>query len=105
MQTTSEKDSSIHAALGWLTERLGPDAFRVTDHWEPDLYAIGISSPSNASVLVYISTLGESSGLYSYELELPPEPDSEATYRAAGKGSGLTLVELVRVVKAHLSCR
>jgi hypothetical protein len=38
-----EKDATITELLDWLRERLGNE-FSITDHWEADLCAIGISA-------------------------------------------------------------
>jgi hypothetical protein len=96
-----EKDAAIHAVLNRLWARLGADAFVVTDHWDADLYAIGISSPHNRGVLVYISCYGTQPGRYGYELELPAQTDAPP-YQVAGRSSDVSFEELARVVADHL---
>jgi hypothetical protein len=96
-----EKDAAIHAVLNHLWARLGPEAFVVTDHWDTDLSAIGISSPHNRGVLVYISCYGNQSGRYGYELELPALTD-DFPYQVAGRSSDVSFEELARVIAAHL---
>ena len=41
-----QKDTIITELLNWLRERLG-NTFTVTDYWEADLCAIGISAPGD----------------------------------------------------------
>lgn len=96
-----EKDATIHAALEQLWARLGSDAFVVTDHWDSDLCAIGISSPRNRGVLVFISCYGNQPGRYGYELELPAQTD-DFPYQVAGRASDVSFEELARVVAHHL---
>ncbi len=69
-----DKDPAILAALDRLRSRLGSNAFVITDNWELDLCAVGIASPHDPGVLVYISTYGEPPGRFGYELELPRRP-------------------------------
>jgi hypothetical protein len=97
-----DKGPTILAVLGLLWARLGPDAFVINDHWESDLCAVGIASPRNPGILVYISTYGKPIGQFGYELELPPSPGDELPYQEAGRGSGVTFEELVDVVATHL---
>ena len=97
-----DKDPAILAALDRLRSRLGPDAFVVADHWEPDLCAVGIVSPHNAGVLGYISCYGEPPGRFGYELELPSPPGEDIPYQVAGTGSGVSFEELAGVVAGHL---
>lgn len=97
-----EKDPAILALLETLRTRLGADAFVVADHWEPDLCSVGVASPHDPRVLVYLSCYREPPGSFSYERELPPLPESKLPYRVAGSGSGLLVDELVQVVRDHL---
>ena len=103
MSKALDKDPAIFDVLDRLRLRLGSDCFVVTDHWEPDLCAVGISSPSNPGVLVYISTYNESPNRYGYELETPPPAGSDALYEVAGRGSDISFEELANVVADHLS--
>jgi hypothetical protein len=98
-----DKDPAILDALDQLRSRLGPDAFVLADHWEADLCAVGIASPRDPGVLVYISCYGAPAGRFAYELELTPPPGSEFPYEVAGLGSGVSFEELVRVVAGHLN--
>jgi hypothetical protein len=97
-----DKDPAILTVLEQLRRRLGADSFVVADHWEPDLCAIGIASPQDHRVLVYISCYGEPVGRFGFELEVPPTPGSEMPYNVVGGGFGLSFEELVSVIARHL---
>lgn len=79
----------------------GGSRFVLADHWEPDLFAVGIASPHNYSVLAYISTYHEPAGRFGYELELPPLPGDDSRYRVVGRGDGVPFAELASAVAAH----
>jgi hypothetical protein len=96
-----EKDRSIVDLLDWLRETLG-DAFVVTDHWEADLCAVGISAPRDPARLVYILTWGRPQGHYAVELETAPLPDSQEPYENVGKFDLVSRDELLRIVRKHL---
>lgn len=103
MTMALDKDPAIIAVLDRLRSRLGSDAFVLADHWEADLCAIGIASPQNSRVLVYISCNGKLPERFHYELELPPPPDSDDLYRVAGSGSDVSFEELAIAVAEHLN--
>ena len=108
MGTGLDKDPVIIKVLEQLRSRLGPAAFVLADHWESDLCAVGIASPHNREVLVYLSCYGEPSDCFGYELELPrPQIDFVSNpdvvpYLVAGRGTGVRFEELVGIVAAHL---
>jgi hypothetical protein len=97
-----DKDPAILVVLDRLRSRLGPSAFVLADHWESDLCAVGIASPRNPGVLVYISCHREQPERFGYELELPPPPGDDFPYQVAGTGSGVSFEELAAVVADHL---
>lgn len=103
MGAAPDKDPAILAALDRLWSRLGRDTFVLVDHWESDLCAVGIASPRDHRVLIYISCYGEPPGCFAYELELPPPPGDDFPYQVAGTGDGLSLEELAVVVAKHLT--
>jgi hypothetical protein len=51
------KNATITELLSWLRQRLG-NRFVVTDYWDADLSAVGISAPDDPAQLVYISSWG-----------------------------------------------
>ena len=102
MDAAIDKDPVILSVLDRLWSRLGPDVFVLADYWECALCAVGIASPSDPGVLVYISCYGALPGCFKYELELPPAPGDDFPYQVAGTGSGLSFVEQASVVAKHL---
>ena len=96
------KDPSISKVLLKLYERAGPSAFVIYDYWGHDKNAIGITSPQNHGILVYISTFETPENYYNVRLELPPSQNSNLPYTDAGKFEGLTFEELVHVICKHL---
>ena len=95
-----DKDTAILATLARLRAVLGAGAFDVTDHWAADLTAVGVASPRDHRVLVYIALYPD--GYYA-ELESPAPPGEELPYRVAGRHAGLTFDRLVEVVAGHLA--
>jgi hypothetical protein len=96
-----EKDATITELLDWLRERLG-NTFTVTDHWEADLCAIGISAPNDPAQLAYILSWGRPAGFYAVELESAPRNDSEMPYRDIGKFDSVSREELLGIIAKHL---
>lgn len=98
-----QKDAGIIALLTRLSERLGPDAFVIVDHWEGDPNAVGIASPRNRHVLAYLSNFGSEADSYFVELELPPEPDRDFPYTIAESRSDAEFEIVVEMVRRHLA--
>ena len=103
VDTALDKDPAIVAALDYLWSRLGPDAFVLVDHWASDLCAVGIASPRNPGVLIYISCYGEALESFRYELELPPPKGDDFPYLVSGTGTALSFDALTEVVATHLT--
>ena|SRR5947208_15413455 len=101
MTAPLEKDPAIVRVLERLREQLG-EAFDTVDHWESDLCAVGIASPRNHGVLVYISTFAEPPDRYHVELELPRVPGNPSPYEPAGILTELDFAQLVVIVREHL---
>ncbi|WP_149110733.1 hypothetical protein [Limnoglobus roseus] len=100
MNAILDKDPGIVAVIDRLRARLGRDAFIIADHWEGDLCAIGIASPHDPRVLVYISNYGEKAERFSCELEVPPT-NNEPPYRVAGEAAHLSFDELADLISNH----
>ena len=67
-----------------LRESLGLDAFDIMDHWEPNLCAVGIASPRDHSVLVYV-LLWRARGAVSSRTGIAPSPRAES-FRTKSRG-------------------
>lgn len=96
------KSPAIKDVVDQLEIQLGCDAFVLADHWENDPFAVGIASTYDLRVLMYISIYGEAGGRYGYEMESPSTEVNTSEYFVTGRGSGLTLDELVVVVNDHI---
>lgn len=102
MDTALDKNPAILAVLSQLRSRLGPNAFVLADHWKSDVCAVGIGSPRNPGVLIYISCNGEPPESFHYELELPSPKRDGFPYQVAGTGTALSFEALAEVVAGHL---
>lgn len=96
------KDESIHNVLARLKKALRGRAYRVVDHWEDSLCAIGVASPEDIRALAYISTFDKPRGYYFLSLELPPPPGSAQAYVPAGEYEHVDFRELARLIREHL---
>jgi hypothetical protein len=95
-----DKDSSIVELLAWLGAQL-PGQFVVTDYWQPDLLATGISSIER-TVLVYISTFGRPEGRYYLELETLQASQPDSPGEVIARHNSVTRDELLSIVTKHL---
>lgn len=93
------KSAGINALLMCLREDLGRENFDITDHWEGDELAIGISKEKEAGVFAYISVCVDKP-LYYIALELPSET---AEFESAGEFNELNYSELLPILIKHLS--
>ena len=96
------KDSSITLAVDQLRARFGADAFVIRDHWEADLFAIGIETPHEPGRLVYIATTEARPDRFDVSLELPPKGADELPYTSAGDWANVEWQEVVTLVGEHL---
>lgn len=96
------KHSSIQHVVAKLREELGHISFEIVDHWEADLYAIGLARPDNSHVLVYISTFHLPEGEYFVSIELPPEEGDDIPYQPSGEFHNVDFRGLVGLIKRHL---
>lgn len=100
MSATLIKDGSIWLLLAELAQRLDSHQIKVVDHWDADLFAVGVARADAADKLVYVSTFRKEPGLYAYEAE---EPGRQHESRPAARGDGVTLEQLVDILRHHLS--
>ena len=99
------KDSSIATAVDRLRARYGADAFAIRDHWEADLFAIGIEALHEPGRLVYISTASAVHGHFDVSLEIPPRPADELPYTPAGEWASVDWPAVVMLVGEHLQLK
>ncbi|MCO6458610.1 MAG: hypothetical protein J5I93_25160 [Pirellulaceae bacterium] len=87
-----------------LISRIGLDqrGWMIRDHWEADLCAIGISSRSCPSRLVYVSTFDRQIGHYDYECEQSTSDDGD-DYVVVDGASNVEYSELLDAMERHLA--
>ena len=95
------KDVSIRRLLSTVAARLGPAGWTVVDHWDADLFAIGVAKVDDPRILVYVSTYQHPTGKFYVECEVPngPEPSD---YRVQQQGE-VDLEALLEILRTHLS--
>ena len=94
------KDASILNLLSKLNEEFGESFYDIVEHWEASLDSIGIASPKDNGVLVYITTNEPSECTYQAHLELPSS-DEEKLYVGAGIKKNLDFASLKKVIENH----
>ena len=97
------KDPSIQEVLGMVAEAFGTEGWTVMDHWEPDMFAMGIARADDPARLVYVSTWRRMPGRYFYECETPPA--TEEPRRAESSEEYVDSVRLLEVIGRHLRLR
>ena len=97
------KDDMIESVIKKLSNRLGQNSFVIIDYWQHDKTAIGICSPQNYYMLVYISTFNTQANHYNVRLESPPTEYGEIPYTESGKYYAVNFEELVEITNKHFS--
>jgi hypothetical protein len=99
------KDASVLDCLTQLERAMGSGVFRVVDHWDADLCAVGIASPGDAKRLVYVSTWQKEAGRYYYECEIPrlPTSEDEPNYAVVEKADDVDFDTLLAAVRRHFT--
>jgi hypothetical protein len=92
------KDGAILDAVEHLRMCLAPDEFQIMDHWEEDLGAIGIASPSDLQRLVYFALESGGEHRFYVSLEAAPTEGSELPYVDCGKSRNVDLETLTEIV-------
>ncbi len=100
-----EKDDSIHRFLSRLGSELGSDKYKLVDHWEADLCAIGIASIQDLRRLVYVCTYGQPAECFYFECEIADQDGGGSDYKVEKTGEGVEFLELLLVIKKHLGLK
>ena len=92
------KDDKIKSVVRHMADKFGKDNFKIKDHWDEDLNAIGLAD-NEEKHLVYISVYGDNDFYVALE-------NSKATddypYEPAGDFNISDIGELERVIARHL---
>jgi hypothetical protein len=97
-----KKVGVILDTLRRLEERLGIGSFKIADHWEADLRAVGIASPLDPARLVYFAVYEDLSPSYYVSLEKSPVPGSDMPYEDCRTFDRQTFDELAAIADRHL---
>lgn len=90
------KDEKIKIIVKHLIDKFGEKTFKIKDHWEGDLNAIGLVDNDENS-LVYISTYGDKNFYVSLENLKVDHP-----YEPIGDFENVDLEELEKIFIQHL---
>lgn len=97
--TSQQYDESIVDLLQRL--ELDRRAWVIVDHWEADLTAIGLASPTDVRRLVYVSTFGLEPGRYAFESEVG-RGEGDESYKVVDSGGDVSFGRLVEALEQHL---
>jgi hypothetical protein len=92
------KDERIKFIVNHLVNKFGETSFKLKDHWDGDLNAIGLTD-NEEKYLIYISSYGESDFYVALENLTDAE---ELTYEPAGDFDNVDLNGLEKIFIEHL---
>jgi hypothetical protein len=92
------KDERIKATVKHLADKFGQNKFKVKDHWDEDLNAIGLTD-NDEKYLVYISTYGDNDFYVSLENS---KASDDYPYEPAGDFDNLNIEGLEKTFAQHL---
>lgn len=89
-----------------LVDRLGLNDKKwiLADHWEADLFAIGIASEENPRRLAYVTTHNKEPGAYDCECGILSE-EEEFPYVTSGRYENIGFDELLYALERHLNAK
>ncbi len=96
------KDKSIWGFLAQLAAVTDTWQWQVTDHWEGDRMAVGLTRLSTQQPLIYVSTYNLPAGRYFYECEKAAPEGDEAQYVTVSQADDVDFLTLVTVIREHL---
>jgi|APTNR8051073442_1049403.scaffolds.fasta_scaffold00033_146 hypothetical protein len=98
-KTELNKNQKIKSLLRHLEDKFGSNVFKIKDHWDSDLNAIGLTDNSE-TYLIYIS-IYEDQDLYFVSLENPAKSE-DFPYEPAGEFNDISLRDVENHFKSHL---
>ena len=98
------KNPEVAALVERLRGDLGAGYFTEVPHWDDNLAAIGLASPADPRVLVYLCVMPGAADAY-LECELPASRDDpdEPPYEVASSGSYTDYGQILSIVRDHLA--
>ena len=92
------KNKRIKSTIKHLADRFGERSFKIKDHWDEDLNAIGLMD-NEEKHLVYISTYGDKDFFVSLE---NLETGGDHPYEPVGDFDNVNLEGLEKIFAQHL---
>jgi hypothetical protein len=97
------KNPEVAALVDRLRGDLGAGYFTEVPHWDGDLAAIGLASPADLRVLVYLCVMPGAADVF-LECELPASRDEpDELYEVASSGSYTDYGQILSTVRDHLA--
>jgi hypothetical protein len=95
-----QKTEQIKRLTDHLINKYGSTNIAVTDYWDGDNYAIGLSDKTK-QFTIYISHWNKPKDLYFVSLENPPTSE-DLQYSEGGDFDNLTAEEVEKILTKHL---
>jgi hypothetical protein len=92
------KDERIKSTVKYFVDKFGQDGFKIKDHWDGALNAIGLAD-NNEKYLVYFSSYDDNDFYVSLENLVSVD---DFPYEPAGEFDNVDLKELERIIIEHL---
>lgn len=105
MKAGLTKDRSIWQFLADLSAKIESSRYQVVDHWDADLFAIGLASLADAHRLVYVSTHERRTGQFFAECEqagVGSVDGAASAYESVSVFESISLEDLIATIERHL---
>jgi hypothetical protein len=101
--TRPPKSREVAALVKRLQGDLGGGYFTEVPHWDGDQAAVGLASPADPRVLVYLSVLPGDAAVY-LECERPAGQDTpDVPYEVASSGTYTDYGQILSIIRHHLA--
>lgn len=97
----AQKTIQIQKLTKHLINKYGPTNIIITDYWEADNSAIGLSDKTR-QFTVYVTDLGKTDNKFFVSLENPPTSD-QFPYTPVGDFDNLSKDEVEKILVKHLN--
>lgn len=94
------KDETIKLTVKYLADKFGADKFKIKDHWDADLLAIGLTDVSE-KYLIYFSNYNKTDNDFYVSLENLGQVDDDLPYEPAGDFDHVDLKGLEELFIKH----
>jgi hypothetical protein len=102
--TGQPKSRGVAALVDRLQSDLGDGYFTEVPYWDGDETAIGLASPADLRVLVYLSIMpGDAAVFLQCERPAGRDDDPDVPYEVASSGSYTDYGQVLNIVRHHLA--